>query len=400
MRRGRYGPRFFTVVELCGRDTSVESLERFTPKKIDEIYGQDHLLGPGRPLRNMISSGRMHSCIIYGPPGTGKTSLLKIIKSRIVGEVYHISASTTPVTTLKKIVQRAKELARYGKKTLLLLDEIHNVKRNDQRIFLEPLEKNYIVLVATTTESPSHYVIDPLLSRMRVFYFKKLSEEALVKVLKRALRILGKELDEESLHAIASLSDGDARKALISLINVIEGGEAEKKDVFTKKEHYNLISAFIKSVRGSDPDAAIYYLARMLELGEDPRFIARRLVILASEDIGLADRMALPIAVAAAQAVEMVGLPEAEINLAHATLYLALAPKSNSAYMALKRAKEAASKPSEVPKHLKNLPDSGYKYPHDYGGWVEQRYLPENVEGPFYVSSSQDIKSWLQERKK
>ena len=376
----------------------MDLMEKLLPKSLDEIYGQEHLLGQGKPLRRMIESGRLQSFVLYGPPGSGKTSLLLVIKRKFVGEIHHVSASVAQMSTIRKIVERAKQLSRYGKKLVLLLDEIHNVKRNDQRIFLEPLERGYMTLIATTTESPSYYVIDPLLSRMRVFYFRKLSQEALLKILKKALRLLQKELSEEDLLAIASLSDGDARKALLSLQSVLEGGEAEAKEIFTKREHYNLISAFIKSVRGSDPNAAIYYLTRMLELGEDPRFIARRLVILASEDIGLADPMALPIATAAAQAVELVGLPEAEINLAHAVIYLALAPKSNSAYKALKRAQQVASKPAEVPRHLRNLPDSGYKYPHDYGGWVEQRYLPEGIEGPFYIPAPNDPPSWLKKR--
>ncbi|MCD6450581.1 MAG: replication-associated recombination protein A, partial [Thermotogaceae bacterium] len=247
-------------------------------------------------------------------------------------------------------------------------------------------------------ESPSHYVIEPLLSRLSVYRFKKLSNDDVKLILKRALRTIKKELSDEEIETIVLYSDGDARKALVSLQNLIEGGETQKREILDRKQHYDLISAFIKSVRGSDPDAAIYYLARMLELGEDPRFIARRLIILASEDVGLADPMALPIATAAAQAVELVGLPEAEINLAHATIYLSLAPKSNSAYKALRRAKEVSSLPAEVPHHLKNLPNSGYKYPHDFGGWVEQRYLPENIEGPFYIPTDQDPKNWKDEK--
>ncbi len=372
--------------------------EVVSPRKIDDILGQDHLLKEGKPLRNMIKSGRLRSFIIYGPPGCGKTSFLKILKRMIKGEAHHISASTTSFVTIRKIVARASELSKYGKRTFLLVDEIHSIKRNDQRIFLEPLEKGYLVLIATTTESPSYYIIEPLLSRVSVYRFRKLSNEDIVKILKKAIDALGKDVTDEELETIAYYSDGDARKALVSLQNLIEGGEAEKREILDKKEHYNLISAFIKSVRGSDPDAAIYYLARMLELGEDPRFIARRLVILASEDIGLADPMALPIATAAAQAVELVGLPEAEINLAHATIYLSLAPKSNSAYKALKRAKEVSNLPAEVPYHLRNLPNSGYKYPHDFGGWVEQRYLPESIEGPFYIPTEQDPKNWKDEK--
>ncbi len=354
-----------------------------------EIVGQEHLLGEGKPLRRFLEKGSCPSFVIYGPPGVGKTTYLEILSERLDGEVHHVSASTTSIRDIRKIVERAMQLCRYGKMVYLLLDEIHAIKRNDQRIFLEPLEKGCLRLVATTTEPPSRYVIPPLLSRMRVYRFRKLSEDEIVQILKEK-----SDLDEEILRAIAASSDGDARKALSTLREVMEGGEIEEKEVFTLKEHYDLISAFIKSVRGSDPDAAVYYLARLLELGEDPRFIARRLVILASEDVGLADPNALQIAVAAAQAVEIVGMPEAEINLAHATIYLSLAPKSNSSYRALKRAKKVASKPARVPHHLRNVPGSGYRNPHDFGGWVEQRYLPEGIEGPFYVPSERDRMGW------
>jgi putative ATPase len=360
---------------------------------LEEIVGQEHLLGEGKVLRRYLQTGKPRNFIIYGPPGVGKTTYLNLLEKKIkISEVYHVSASTTPITEIKKIVNRSIQMCKYGKKIYILLDEIHNLRRNDQRVFLEPLEKGCLVLVATTTEPPSKYVIPPLLSRMRVYTFRKLTEEELVKVMKMKFR--EREVDDDTLRAIAVAADGDARKALTTLEEVLEGGDVERKEIFTLKEHYDLISALIKSIRGSDPDASVYYLARLLRLGEDPRFIARRLVILASEDIGLADPNALPIAVATAQAVEMVGMPEAEINLAHAVIYLSLSPKSNSSYMALKRAKKVAENPVEVPKHLKNIPESGYKYPHDYGGWIEQRYLPDGIDGPFYIPNDRDMKSW------
>ncbi len=356
---------------------------------MDEIVGQRHLLGDGRPLRKFLESGRCPSFVLYGPPGVGKTTYLNMLEKRISGEVFHLSASTVSATDLRKIVSRSIQMARYGRKIYLLLDEIHALKRNDQRMFLEPLEKNAMILVATTTEPPSRYIIPPLLSRMRIYRFSKLSEDELIEILRRKSK-----LDMDTLRAIAISSDGDARKALSILESVEKGEDLEKSEIFTMKEHYELISALIKSIRGSDPDASVYYLSRLLELGEDPRFIARRLVILASEDIGLADPSALQIAVAGAQAVEIVGMPEARINLSHVVLYLALAPKSNSSYLALKRAKEVSKDPAEVPKHLKNIPDSGYKYPHDFDGYVDQRYLPDGIEGPFYIPNERDKKSW------
>ncbi len=355
------------------------------------MVGQRHLLGVGKPLRRYLEKGWCPSFVIYGPPGVGKTTYLNLLeKSLKAGEVFHASASTTSVVEMRKLISRALQMCRYGKRIYLLLDEIHSLRRNDQRIFLEPIEKGCLVLVATTTEPPSRYIIPPLLSRMRVYRFFKLPVEDILKILRKE----SEDLDEETLLSIAVASDGDARKALSTLEEIKRGGAIEEKEVFSLKEHYDLISAFIKSIRGSDPDAAIYYLARLLELGEDPRFIARRLVILASEDIGLADPNALVMAVSGAQAVEMVGMPEAEINLSHVTLYLSLAPKSNSAYMALKRAKKVASKPAKVPHHLRNIPESGYKYPHDFGGWVSQRYLPNDIEGPFYFPNERDKKSW------
>ncbi len=356
---------------------------------MDEIIGQKHLLAEGRPLRKFLERGKCPSFVLHGPPGVGKTTYLNLLEKRLSGEVFHLSASTISATDLRKIVSRSIQMARYGKKIYLLLDEIHALKRNDQRMFLEPLEKGSLVLVATTTEPPSRYIIPPLLSRMRIYRFSKLSEDEIVEILKRR-----SDLDTDTLRAIAVSSDGDARKALSILEGVEKGEELERSEIFTMKEHYELISALIKSIRGSDPDAAIYYLSRLLELGEDPRFIARRLVILASEDIGLADSNALLVAVAGAQAVEIVGMPEAQINLSHVVLYLALAPKSNSSYLALKRAKEVSTKPTQVPKHLKNIPNSGYKYPHDFGGYVDQRYLPDGIEGPFYIPNERDKKSW------
>ena len=356
---------------------------------MDEIVGQRHLLSKGRPLRRFLESGKCPSFVLYGPPGTGKTTYLNLLEKRLSGEVLHFSASTISAADLKKIVSRSIQMARYGKKIYLLLDEIHALKRSDQRMFLEPLERGALVLVATTTEPPSRYIIPPLLSRMRIYRFSKLSEDEIVEILKKKSN-----LDAETLRAIAISSDGDARKALSILEGVEKGEDLEKSEIFTMKEHYDLISALIKSIRGSDPDASIYYLSRLLELGEDPRFIARRLVILASEDIGLADSSALLVAVAGAQAVDIVGMPEAQINLAHVVLHLALAPKSNSAYLAIKRAKEVSREPSQIPKHLKNIPNSGYKYPHDFGGYVDQRYLPDGIERPFYIPNERDKKSW------
>ncbi len=356
------------------------------PEDLDQFVGQEHLFGKNGVLRKYLKSGFLPSSILYGPPGCGKTSTFYVLKKYLKGfEIHRLDVPSTNLNLIRKILERARRTWRYGTKTLLFLEDIHHLNRKDQRIFLEPVENGYLVLVGTTTENPQRYVINPLLSRLRIFKFRKLEPEHVEIILKRAVEKNNLSIDEEMIKDIAVVSDGDARFALLSLQDVIEGGGILPKNVFGKKEHYDLISAFIKSIRGSDPDAAVYYLARLLELGEDPRFIARRLIILASEDIGLADSKALQIAVSAAQAVEYVGMPEAEINLAHATLYLALAPKSNSAYEALKRAKEIALNPVEVPKHLRNISESGYLYPHDFGGYVEQRYLPENVSEKLYI---------------
>ncbi len=369
---------------------SVDLVSISRPEDFDQFVGQEHLFGEKGVLRRYILSGKVPSSVLYGPPGCGKTSTFKLLERYLKDlEIHRLDAPSVNLSVIKKHLERAKELAKYGRKTLVFLEDIQHLSRKYQRIFLEPVERGYLILVATTTESPYRYVIEPLLSRMRVFKFRKLSSDQVREILKKALERTGLRVEEGVLEDIASASDGDARFALISLQEVLEGGRSVNREVLGKKEHYDLISALIKSIRGSDPDASIYYLARLLELGEDPRYIARRLVILASEDIGLADSKALPLAVSAAQAVEIVGLPEAEINLAHVTLYLALAPKSNSAYKALKRAKEFSSKPLEVPKHLRNVPESGYLYPHDYGGYVEQDYMPEGLKVKFYERGSQ-----------
>ncbi len=375
-------------------------IEELRPKDFEDFVGQDHLFSKGGMLRRYLLSGSFPSSILFGPPGCGKTSTLNLIKRYTNYEIFHLEAPSTGVSEIKKIVDVAKR-GIYDKRILLFLEEFHHVSRRDQRLFLEPVEKGYLILVGTTTESPYRYVIEPLLSRMRVFKFRRLDEKDVLKILKKALERLGEDMDLETLEEIAISSGGDARLAILNLQEVLEGGKIDEKNVLSRKEHYDLISAFIKSVRGSDPDAAIYYLARLLELGEDPRFIARRLVILASEDIGLADSKALLIAVSAAQAVEIVGMPEAEINLAHATLYLSLAPKSNSSYEALRKAKEVALKNARVPDHLKNIPGSGYVYPHDFGGYVKQRYLPFEIEGKFYlrkeIGEEKDLGRWRDE---
>lgn len=398
---------------------------RMRPRTLDEFVGQEAIVGPGTALRRAIETDRLSSAVFWGPPGCGKSTLAMVISylSRAAFEPF--SAVTSGVNEVREVIARARERRRkLGQRTILFIDEIHRWNKAQQDALLPHVEDGTVILIGTTTENPFFEVNAPLISRSRVYRFQPLSDAHIRLIVQRALtdreRGLGSlpiDIDEEALEHLVSTAGGDARNALNALeaaaavatpdatgrikigLNLVEQAVQRRVLGYDKRgdEHYDTISAYIKSLRGSDPDAAIYWLAKMLDAGEDPRFIARRLVILASEDISNADPMALVLAQAAADAVMFVGMPEAQLILAHATTYLACAPKSNRSMIALQRAQKDIRDrgAAPVPLHLRNAPHpglaqfghgKGYKYPHDYpGGWVEQEYVPEDARsGPYY----------------
>ena len=394
--------------------------ERMRPKTLNDYIGQKHLVGEGAILRQMIESGNIASFILWGPPGVGKTTLARIIAHQLQRPFYTLSAVTSGVKEVRDVIDKAKRNASInsglfapadGRSPILFIDEIHRFSKSQQDSLLGAVEEGTITLVGATTENPSFEVITPLLSRCQVYVLKSLDKEDLLELLNRVLtkdeyiRNLGLQVKETE--ALLRYSGGDARK----LLNILElvsnsGARVIDNDTVTKQlqqnpvaydkdgeMHYDIISAFIKSIRGSDPQAAIYWLARMLEGGEDPKFIARRLAISASEDIGLANPNAMLLANTCFEVVNKIGMPEGRIPLAETTIYLATCKKDNSAYLAiddaLARVRETGNLP--VPLHLRNAPTSlmkdlgysdGYKYPHDFPGhWVEQQYLPDELKG-------------------
>ncbi|MBI4636396.1 MAG: replication-associated recombination protein A [Candidatus Rokubacteria bacterium] len=396
---------------------------RMRPRSLDEVVGQDHLLGPGRVLRSAIESGELHSMILWGPPGSGKTTLASLMAHVTGASFVAFSAVLSGVKEIRQVVADAEAArARRGSRTILFVDEIHRFNRAQQDAFLPHVEKGTLILVGATTENPSFEVNSALLSRCRVYVLRALGEADLLVLVRGALadreRGLGAapvEVSEEALRLIARLADGDARAALnvlelaALLTPAAEGRRriteaviqeaAQRKTLLYDKageEHFNLISALHKSLRDSDPDGALYWLTRMLESGEDPLYIARRLVRFASEDVGNADPAALTLALAAKDAYHFLGSPEGELALAQAALYLALAPKSNAAYLAFSEAQEdVRERPSEPPPlHLRNAPTPlmqdlgygrGYQYAHDApDARVEQEHLPESLQGRRY----------------
>jgi putative ATPase len=389
---------------------------RMRPRTLDEMVGQARLLEPGRALRALVESGEMSSIILWGPAGSGKTTIASIIAVTTEAEFIAMSAVTAGVADVRKAIGDAKErLAQRGRRTVLFLDEIHRFNKAQQDALLPAVENGWVILVGATTENPSFEVNSPLMSRSLLFRLEALSADDLKALLERALsddaRGLGRmnvTADQDALDHIAEGAGGDARAGLnvLEAAALIASSGSGTIDLATAAEalqrralpydkagdwHYDVISAFIKSMRGSDPDAAVYWLARMLDAGEQPRYIARRMVVFASEDVGNADPAALQVAVAAHHALEFVGLPEAKLNLSQAAAYLAIAPKSNASAVALWRAEEdvASAGPLPVPTHLRDShsPASrsigagkGYKYAHEFGGWAEQQHLPDALK--------------------
>ena len=379
--------------------------ERMRPQSLDEYAGQSELLAEGRPLRVLLEGGRVPSCILYGPPGVGKTTLVRLMAKVTNRELLEINAVSAKVETLRSLVDSAQEEKRFsGRAALAFVDELYHFNSKQQNVLLPAVEKGDLILVGTTTENPWFSINKTLLSRMVVYTLKPLDDDDLYKLLRRAmddrergLGMLAVAADEATLRKIASLAGGDARQALTRLETAVSSAALGGGSVLTAElaaastgmatqrydrgssEHYHIISALIKSIRGSDPDAAVYWLARMLSAGDDLRFICRRLCISAAEDVGLADPFALVIAQNAAAAVDRVGLPEAQLILSEAAIYLANAPKSSSSYEAIGAAMKAVSEGDlmEVPSHLRN-DGEGYVYPHDFPShWAPQAYLPE-----------------------
>ncbi|MEA3344694.1 MAG: AAA family ATPase [Chloroflexota bacterium] len=396
---------------------------RMRPYTMEEFVGQEEIVGPGKLLRRAIEADRLFSSIIlWGPPGTGKTTLAMIIAHRTESHFETLSAVLAGVADIRRVVAGAEERqAMYGQRTILLVDEIHRFNKAQQDALLPHVEQGTIILIGATTENPYFEVVGPLLSRSRVFQLRPLTEGEISILLRRALqdpeRGYGQrdiDMTDKALKHLSHIAGGDARVALNALELAVESTPPDAEgvihvDLATAEDsiqqrvilydkdgdlHYDTISAFIKSLRGSDPDAALYWLAKMIYAGEDPRFIARRMIIFASEDVGLADPQALVVATSAAQALEWVGLPEAQYNLAEAVIYLATAPKSNSTGGYFQALEDVESEGIvEVPDHLKDASrdgealshGEGYKYPHDYPGhWVQQQYLPRGLQGRRY----------------
>lgn len=412
---------------------------RMRPRTLDEFLGQEHIVGPGSLLRQAIESGDIPSMILFGPPGSGKTTLASIIQNSSTAAFESLSAVTSGVADVRAVIERAKERKKlYGTRTILFVDEIHRFNKAQQDAFLPHIENGTIILIGATTENPYFEVNSPLISRSRIFELHPLAQEQMAELVGRALSDPGRglgglhlEMTEDALAHLVDIAGGDARTALNALevaaaharpdasgqrgigLAIIADALQRRALGYDKagENHYDTISAFIKSMRGSDPDAAVYWLAKMIAAGEDPRFIARRIVIQAAEDVGNADPMALVVATAAAHAVEYVGLPEAQIPLAQAAIYLACAPKSNSSYLAINRAmsdiKERGAAP--VPEHLRGTGYAGaaklgrgvgYIYPHDQPDHIaQQEYVPKGAKSAdYYVPTDNGYEHKIRER--
>jgi putative ATPase len=410
---------FAADTDSAGSSENVPLAERVRPRTLEEFVGQEHLLGVGKPLRILIERDRVPSLILWGPPGSGKTTLARLIAQRAQAAFVQLSAVAAGVKDVRAVLDRAASM-RGHRRTILFIDEIHRFNKAQQDALLHSVEEGLVTLIGATTENPSFEVIPPLLSRCRVYVLHPLTAANLNTILDHALAhdpVLSKrQITVTDRERLLVLSGGDARSLLNGLetairigeqagVPVVQLGRAEFDAAFQRKttryddggeEHYNIISAFIKSVRGSDPDAAVYWMARMLDGGEDPKFIARRMIVLASEDIGNADPYGLTLAVSTFTAVDYVGMPEARIILSQCATYLASAPKSNASYKAISDALEdvTSSQDLPVPLHLRNAPTGlmnalgygkDYKYSHDFPGhFIEQQYLPHELMGKIY----------------
>src|SRR3972149_3901158 len=397
--------------------------DRIRPKNIDEVVGQEHLLGPGRFIKRLMEKKDLVSMILWGPPGTGKTTLANIIAGAVGANFVSFSAVLSGVKEIRAVIDEAKDELKFrNRRTILFVDEIHRFNKAQQDAFLHQVEDGTITLIGATTENPSFEVNAPLLSRCKVLVLEQLTDDHLKTIMSNALQDMERglsnmkvEIQNDAFDFIARLSHGDGRVALNTMeaavmltkpdqdgkrmvtLEIAQEAMQRKALLYDKggEEHYNVISAFIKSMRGSDPDAALYWLARMLDAGEDPLFIARRMIIFASEDVGNADPAALQLAVAVKDAFHFVGMPEGWIPLAQGVAYLACAPKSNASYTAyLEALKDVREKGAlAVPSHIRNAPTplmkdmgygKGYKYPHSFGGYAEQVYMPEELQGKEY----------------
>ena len=378
---------------------------RLRPRTLDDVVGQEHLVGPGRPLRRLVEQDRLTSAIFWGPPGTGKTTLALAVAGTTSRAFEQLSAVTAGVKDVRDVIERARHrLGEQGRGTILFLDEIHRFSKSQQDALLPAVEDGTLTLIGATTENPFFEVNPPLRSRSTLFRLEPLRPEDLRVLVTRGLEALATTAAPDAVDLLVNRSGGDGRQVLTSLevaaplahpgpitIEHTEAALGTSAVRYGRDDHYDVISAFIKSMRGSDPDAAIYWLGRMLEAGEDARFIVRRMVIFASEDVGLADPQALVVATAAAAALELVGLPEAQLNLSQAVIHLATAPKSNRSALAIWNAREAVrnGEIGEVPAHLRDAHyqgaavlghGAGYEYPHDHDrGWVAQQYVPDSL---------------------